>query len=39
MIDCQREAAGALAYFESCDDVMLLHRLVGDSPRALRSRS
>lgn len=39
MTDRQREAvAGALAYFESCDDVMLLHRLVGEiAPRARKA--
>lgn len=39
MTERQREAvAGALAYFESCDDLMLLHRLVGEiAPRARKA--
>lgn len=39
MIERQREAvAGALAYFEHCDDLMLLHRLVGEiAPRARKA--
>ena len=38
MTTAREQVAAALAYFEECDDVMLLHRLVGEiAPRARKA--